>query len=69
MAIHEEGLCQEPGIMLYPGTGCADGWVGDHVIVSPPYTITEEELDMIVGAAYEAINTICERVRGLECAN
>lgn len=68
MAIHEEGLRQDPGIMLYPGIGTADGWKGDHVMVSPPYTITEEELDMIVDAAYKAIETVCERVRGLERA-
>ena len=69
MAIHEEGLRQDPGIMLYPGIGSEDGWKGDHVIVSPPYTINEEELDMIVDAAYKAIDTVCQRVRGPACAN
>ena len=64
MAIHEEGLRQDPGIMLYPGVGCADGWKGDHVIISPPYTVTETELDMIVHAAYKAVATVCERVDG-----
>ena len=55
--------------MLYPGIGSADGWKGDHVIISPPYNITEEDLDLIVGAAYKAIDTVCRRVRDLECAN
>ena len=69
MAIHEEGLRQDPGIMLYPGIGCEDGWKGDHVIVSPPYTINEEELDVIVDAAYKAIDTVCEQARRFEFPN
>ena len=64
MAIHEEGICQDPGIMLYPGTGSEDGWKGDHVIVSPPYTVTEGELDQIVAAAYKAVSSVCQRIVG-----
>lgn len=64
MAIHDEGICQNPGIMLYPGVGCEDGWKGDHVIVSPPYTVTEEELDLIVKATYKAVTSVCRRIQG-----
>ena len=63
MSIHEEGIRQEPGLMLYPGTGSADGWVGDHVIIAPPYTVTEDQLEMIVAATYKAVNAVCERIR------
>ncbi|KAL8823576.1 MAG: hypothetical protein Q9191_005730 [Dirinaria sp. TL-2023a] len=62
MAVHEEGMRQEPGIMLYPGVGSADGWKGDHVIVSPPYNVAEEELEMIVAAAYKAVASVCKRI-------
>lgn len=61
MAIHEEGIQQNPGIMLYPGIGCADGRSGDHIIVSPPYTVTERDLDMIVSATYQAVTSVCNR--------
>ena len=62
MAVHEEGMRQDPGIMLYPGVGSADGWKGDHVIVSPPFNITEEELEMIVSATHKAVSSVCGRI-------
>ena len=62
MAIHEEGLHQDPAIMLYPGVGSADGWKGDHVIVSPPYTVTEKDVEMIVAATQQAISSVCARM-------
>ncbi|KAL8716220.1 MAG: hypothetical protein Q9220_000125 [cf. Caloplaca sp. 1 TL-2023] len=59
MRIHEEGIRQNPGIMVYPGVGSADGWIGDHVLVAPPYNITEEDVDMIVSATQKAIIAVC----------
>ena len=64
LAIHEEGLYQDPGIMLYPGVGCEDGWKGDHVIISPSFNVTEEELDLIVSATYKAVSSVCQLVKG-----
>lgn len=32
------------GLLVYPGTGSADGVKGDHIIVAPPFTISEIEL-------------------------
>ncbi|KAI4255373.1 MAG: hypothetical protein LQ352_002605 [Teloschistes flavicans] len=65
MKIHEEGLRQEPGIMLYPGAGSVDGWTGDHVIIAPPYNTTGEEIEMIVAATYKAVVSVCERLGGV----
>ncbi|KAL8665314.1 MAG: hypothetical protein Q9202_002365 [Teloschistes flavicans] len=65
MKIHEEGLRQEPGIMLYPGVGSVDGWTGDHVIIAPPYNTTGEEIEMIVVATYKAVVSVCERLGGV----
>lgn len=45
------------GLGCYPMGGTIDGVQGDHVILAPPYTVTAEEVDMIVdrfGAAVEA---------------
>ncbi|KAF5253742.1 hypothetical protein FANTH_1434 [Fusarium anthophilum] len=36
------------GLAVYPGSGTADGKKGDHVIVSPPLTITEDEMDELL---------------------
>jgi adenosylmethionine-8-amino-7-oxononanoate aminotransferase len=38
---------QEHGLMIYPGAG-SDGEVGDQILVSPPLTVTREEIDEIV---------------------
>ncbi|KAL9588932.1 MAG: hypothetical protein Q9203_002265 [Teloschistes exilis] len=55
MSIHEEGIRQDPGIMLYPGVGSVDGWTGDHVIIAPPYNVTVEDIEIIVRATRMAV--------------
>lgn len=35
------------GLLLYPGSGTADGVRGDHVIVAPPLVITKPELALL----------------------
>lgn len=46
--INELGLTKDYSIVVYPGTGTADGIVGDHVIVAPPYTVSAEDIEYIV---------------------
>jgi adenosylmethionine-8-amino-7-oxononanoate aminotransferase len=36
------------GVLPYIGTGSVDGYIGDHFTLCPPFTITEEQIDMIV---------------------
>lgn len=46
------------GLAVYPGSGTVDGVNGDHVILAPPLTITEEEVEEIVRLlkmAYDAV--------------
>ena len=38
---------QERGVMVYP-TPAADGVAGDQIIVSPPLTVTRDDVDEIV---------------------
>lgn len=58
MSIHDQGLRSDPGVLLYPGRGCADGRRGDHVLVAPPYNITTQEIDLIVDGTRMAINHV-----------
>ncbi|KAF2645987.1 aminotransferase class 3 [Massarina eburnea CBS 473.64] len=44
----------ELGVAVYPGSGTADGVLGDHVLLAPPYTATEEELQMAVDVLKQA---------------
>ncbi len=43
------------GLITYPGDGGADGIRGDHILVCPPFVITEEEVEFLVGTLREAI--------------
>lgn len=45
------------GVALYPGSATVDGYRGDHVLVAPPYNVTEEELRTIVRILREAYNS------------
>ena len=56
MAVHEEGMQLDPGVMLYPGSGTADGHLGDHILLAPPYTVTAEEIEKIVALTKMAID-------------
>jgi adenosylmethionine-8-amino-7-oxononanoate aminotransferase len=40
---------QEPyNISLYPGTGSVDGTYGDHILISPPYNVTQDDIELII---------------------
>lgn len=43
------------GLLVYPSQGCVDGEAGDHVVLAPPYTITEDEIALIVDRLARAI--------------
>lgn len=38
----------ENGITLYPGGGTVDGERGDHVLITPPLTITRDQADLMI---------------------
>ena len=46
------------GLLIYPGGGTADGRAGDHILLAPPYNVTDDELDMIVDLLGETIDAI-----------
>ncbi|KXH69146.1 aminotransferase class-III [Colletotrichum salicis] len=48
----------EKGVALYPGAGTVDGSRGDHVLLAPPFTTTEEELRKICSVFGEALEEI-----------
>jgi adenosylmethionine-8-amino-7-oxononanoate aminotransferase len=57
MEICEKGLSEEYALSVYPaGGGGAEGLQGDAIIVSPPYTVTEAEIKMIVSTLARMIS-------------
>ncbi|MFN3297376.1 aspartate aminotransferase family protein [Caldimonas sp.] len=44
------------GLMVYPMGGTIDGRHGDHVLLAPPFTVSDDELDAIVDRLAQAID-------------
>jgi adenosylmethionine-8-amino-7-oxononanoate aminotransferase len=44
------------GLTCYPMAGCVDGLRGDHVLLAPPYIITEPQLDELIDKLAPAID-------------
>jgi adenosylmethionine-8-amino-7-oxononanoate aminotransferase len=47
---------RERGVLLYSGTGMADGTNGDAIVIGPPFVVDDGELDRIVDALADAID-------------
>jgi adenosylmethionine-8-amino-7-oxononanoate aminotransferase len=56
--------CVAAGAAIYPGQGTADGLVGDHVLVTPPMTITSAQIGELVAALDQGL-TVVERELGV----
>ncbi len=44
--IKQQAMLQ--GLICYPGGGTADGDSGDHVLIAPPFNVTDSQLEQIV---------------------
>jgi len=44
------------GLLCYPMGGTLDGRQGDHVLLAPPFIISDDELDQLVDRLAGAIN-------------
>ncbi len=45
----------ELGLLLYPSTGNVDGTNGDFLLIGPPLTILDDEIDLIVDRVARAL--------------
>ncbi len=50
------------GLLTYPGTGCADGLRGDHILVCPPLVIGDAEIELLVSTLREALQAAAEGI-------
>jgi adenosylmethionine-8-amino-7-oxononanoate aminotransferase len=44
------------GLLCYPSGGCVDGRRGDHVLLAPPYIVTESQIGTIVDTLRRAVD-------------
>jgi adenosylmethionine-8-amino-7-oxononanoate aminotransferase len=52
-------------ISIYPGTGTADGVNGDHIMLSPAYNVTSEDVHKIVNTTVSVIKTFFNQGHGV----
>lgn len=38
----------ENGLLTYPASGCVDGKLGDHILLAPPYNVSDTEISEII---------------------
>lgn len=50
------------GLMCYPMSGTIDGRAGDHVLLAPPFIVTDAEVDTIVGRFGDAVDAAVDSV-------
>jgi adenosylmethionine-8-amino-7-oxononanoate aminotransferase len=53
---------RERGVLVYSGTGNADGVDGDTILLGPPFVVTDGQLDRIVDVVGEAIDVAVAEV-------
>jgi adenosylmethionine-8-amino-7-oxononanoate aminotransferase len=61
---------RDTGLLLYSGTGLADGTDGDGILIGPPFVVTDNELTRITNGLAEAIDvSLGEELGRPEAAN
>jgi len=56
LAEHVVAAARERGVLVYSGTGCANGVDGDLILLGPPFVVTDAELEQIVEGVAGAID-------------
>ncbi len=49
-------LAQDAGLICYPGGGSVDGRQGDHVLLAPPFIISDQEIAILVDRLGDAVD-------------
>ena len=49
---------RQQGVLVYSGTGNADGTDGDQILLGPPFVITNDELTRVVETLGDAIEAL-----------
>lgn len=52
------------GLLVYPMGGTIDGRLGDHVLLAPPFIVSESKLEQIVDLLARSIDEALQEVKG-----
>jgi len=55
-----KGLEEGYDISLFVATGAADGWLGDHFLLAPPFTVGEADVREIVTRVVRVVDSVFE---------
>jgi adenosylmethionine-8-amino-7-oxononanoate aminotransferase len=56
LAARIKQAAMDRGLLVYPGSGCADGRSGDHILIAPPFIADEAAIHLIAGRLAEAVD-------------
>jgi adenosylmethionine-8-amino-7-oxononanoate aminotransferase len=56
-----KAAAMDNGLLCYPAGGTIDGQSGDHILLAPPYIVSEEQIDEIVAGLGVAIDAAIAR--------
>ncbi len=56
LKFRQAGLAE--GLITYPAAGCIDGKSGDHILLAPPFNLTDGQLDEIVDKMGRALKQV-----------
>lgn len=48
----------EKNVLVYPGQGCVDGTRGDHILLAPPFIVTQQECQSVGDALQHALGQV-----------
>ena len=57
-------LAFQKGLHILPGFGSADGVSGDHLLIAPPFIISQKEMEELVSILGEAVDEVKRRTQG-----
>ena len=60
LAIHQRAKAEAfaRGLLIYPAGGTIDGRNGDHILLAPPYNVSDDELGMIVDLLGQTLDAV-----------
>jgi adenosylmethionine-8-amino-7-oxononanoate aminotransferase len=54
----------DTGMLCYPMGGTIDGVHGDHVLLAPPFIISDDELDLLIQRLAKAVDSTVQSIAG-----
>jgi adenosylmethionine-8-amino-7-oxononanoate aminotransferase len=57
------------GLLVYPGSGFIDGVSGDHIMIAPPLTTSDAELDEMFELLERSLTAVCKLAASGSCKN